>query len=58
MTEASHRAPDMGPERKKGSDSAPRTDPGIGIVGYVGVFLVVATLLLAISFYGTTPQDA
>ena len=48
----------MGPERKKGADIALRTDPGIGIAGFVGVFLVVATLLLAISFYGTTPQEA
>jgi hypothetical protein len=49
--------PDMAPERKKGPDIAPRTEPGIGIVGYVGVFLVVA-LLLAILFYSTTPQEA
>jgi hypothetical protein len=48
--------PDMAPERKKGPDSAPRAEPGIGIVGYVGVFLVVAALL-AILFYRTTPQE-
>jgi hypothetical protein len=29
----------------------------IGIVGYVGVFLVVA-ILLAILFYRATPQEA
>jgi len=46
----------MAPERKKGPDIAPRTEPGIGIVGYVGVFLVVAALL-AILFYRTTPQE-
>ena len=55
-TEASYRTPDMAPERKKGPDIAPRTEPGIGIVGYVGVFLVVAALL-AILFYRTTPQE-
>jgi hypothetical protein len=49
--------PDMEPECKKGADIAPRTEPGIGIVGYVGVLLVVA-VLLAIVFYSTTPQEA